>query len=67
MARLDSLPPRAPAFSLLLRRLTARFFALGFGEPFLFRLALIFGGAGFSQRDGNGLTAALHLAAAATL
>ena len=52
--------------ALLLVRLAARFLAFGFGEiSFVFPFTLVLGGAGFFQRNGDGLAAALDLAALA--
>ena len=54
------------ALALLLVRLAARFLAFGFGKiAFVFPFAFVLRGAGFFQRYGNGLAAALDLAALA--
>jgi len=54
------------AFTLLLVRLAARLFAFDFDKiSFVLPFALVLGGAGLFQRYGDGLTAALDLAALA--
>src|SRR3979490_821296 len=54
------------AFLFLLVGFALGFFALGFGEiALLLRLAVVFRGSRFMQRDGDGLAAILHFAALA--
>src|SRR5690348_6988549 len=54
----------ALAFAFLLTGFAARFLALAALQVFaVFFLTVIFGGAGFAERDGDRLLAAFHLAA----